>query len=40
VGGREEASYEVKDFDPITPAQRARRAAWLKGEAEPQAAAK
>jgi len=40
VGGREEASYEVKDLDPITPAQRARRAAWLKGEAEPQAAAK
>ena len=34
VGRREEASYEVKDLDQITPSQRARRAAWLKGEAE------
>jgi predicted metalloprotease with PDZ domain len=34
VGSREEVSYEAKDLDQITPAQRNRRAAWLKGEAE------
>jgi predicted metalloprotease with PDZ domain len=34
VGSREEMSYEVKDMDTITPEQRTRRAAWLKGEAE------
>ncbi|MGH9497227.1 MAG: M61 family metallopeptidase [Candidatus Sulfotelmatobacter sp.] len=34
VGARQEISYEVKDLDPVTPAQRARRAEWLKGEAE------
>jgi predicted metalloprotease with PDZ domain len=34
VGKREEISFEVKDLDTITPEQRARRAAWLKGEAE------
>ena len=34
VGSRQEISYEVKDLDQITPAQRARRAAWLRGEAE------
>ena len=34
VGSRREISYEVKDLDQITAAQRARRAAWLKGEAE------
>jgi len=34
VGSRQEISYEVKDLDKITAAQRARRAAWLKGEAE------
>ena len=34
VTGREEIVYEVKDLDQITPEQRARRAAWLKGEAE------
>jgi predicted metalloprotease with PDZ domain len=39
VGSREEVSYEVKDLDQITAAQHARRAAWLKGEAEAQAAA-
>jgi len=37
VGAREEVKYEVKDLDEVTPAQSARRAAWLKGEAqEPQ----
>ncbi len=39
VGSREEISYEVKDLDQITPAQRARRTAWLKGEAQTAASA-
>jgi predicted metalloprotease with PDZ domain len=34
VGSRQEISYEVKDLDQITAAQRARRTAWLKGEAQ------
>jgi predicted metalloprotease with PDZ domain len=34
VGSREEVSYELKDMETITPEQRTRRAAWLKGEAE------
>ncbi len=34
VASREEVSYHLEDLDPITKAQRARRAAWLKGEAE------
>jgi predicted metalloprotease with PDZ domain len=34
VGARQEISYEVKDLDPVTPEQRARRIAWLKGEAQ------
>ncbi len=29
---REEVTFELKDVDNITPQQRARRAAWLKGE--------
>ena len=37
VTGREEIVYEVKDLDQITPEQRARRAAWIKGEAQPAA---
>jgi len=39
VGGRQEISYEVKDLEQVSPEQRARRAAWLKGEAEPGAKA-
>lgn len=35
VGSRQEISYEVHDLDVVTPEQRARRAAWLKGEAQP-----
>ena len=35
VGSREEISYEVEDLEIVTPEQRARRAAWLKGEAQP-----
>jgi predicted metalloprotease with PDZ domain len=34
VGSREEISYEIKDLGTVTPEQRARRAAWLKGEAQ------
>jgi predicted metalloprotease with PDZ domain len=34
IGSRQEISYEVKDLDPISTQQRARRAAWLKGEAQ------
>jgi len=37
VTGREEIVYEVRDLDQITPEQRARRAAWIKGEAQPAA---
>src|ERR1700722_18768443 len=39
VGSRQEISYEVKNLDQVTDQQRARRAAWLKGEA-PSAEAK
>jgi len=34
VGDRQEISYEVKDLEQVTAEQRARRAAWLKGEAQ------
>ena len=34
IAGRQETSYEVKDIDQVTPEQRARRGAWLKGEAQ------
>ncbi|HME33916.1 MAG TPA: PDZ domain-containing protein [Candidatus Sulfotelmatobacter sp.] len=34
VGSRQEISYEVKDLDQVTSAQRERRIAWLKGEAQ------
>jgi C-terminal processing protease CtpA/Prc len=34
VTGRQEISFQVKDLDHITPEHRARRAVWLKGEAE------
>jgi predicted metalloprotease with PDZ domain len=34
VGSRQEISYQVKDLDQVTSEQRARRAAWLKGEAQ------
>jgi predicted metalloprotease with PDZ domain len=35
VGSRQDVSYLVKDLNPVTPEQRARRSAWLKGEAQP-----
>jgi predicted metalloprotease with PDZ domain len=34
VGGRQEVAYEVRDLDQVTIEQRARRTAWLKGEAQ------
>ena len=34
VGSRQEISYQVTNLEQVTAAQRARRAAWLKGEAE------
>ncbi len=34
VESREEISYELKDMENVTAQQRARRTAWLKGEAE------
>ncbi len=34
IGSRQEISYEVKDLDAVTPEQRARRTAWLQGEAQ------
>jgi predicted metalloprotease with PDZ domain len=34
VGSRAEVSYELKDLEKMMPEQRARRIAWLKGEAE------
>ncbi len=34
AGSREEITYELKDMENITAEQRARRAAWLKGEAQ------
>jgi len=37
IGSRQELSYVVKDLDQITSEQRTRRAAWLKGEAQPAA---
>lgn len=34
VGSRQEIYYELRDLDPVTAQQRARRVAWLKGEAQ------
>jgi predicted metalloprotease with PDZ domain len=34
VGGRQEISYQVRELDQVTAEQRARRAAWLNGEAQ------
>lgn len=34
VAGRQEVQYEVKNLDQVSSEQRARRAAWLKGEAQ------
>jgi predicted metalloprotease with PDZ domain len=34
VGSREEVEFELKDVDNITAKQKARRAAWLKGESQ------
>jgi predicted metalloprotease with PDZ domain len=34
IGSREEVEFEVKDVDNVTTQQKARRAAWLRGEAQ------
>jgi predicted metalloprotease with PDZ domain len=34
MGSHEQTSYELKDMESVTAEQRARRAAWLKGEAQ------
>ncbi len=34
LAGREEVEFELKDLDPITPQQKTRRAAWLRGESQ------
>jgi predicted metalloprotease with PDZ domain len=34
IGSRQEISYEIRDLDRVTTDQRARRTAWLKGEAQ------
>jgi len=34
VGSRQEAAYELKNMENISPDQQARRTAWLKGEAQ------
>jgi predicted metalloprotease with PDZ domain len=34
VASKDEIEYQLKNVESITPQQRARRAAWLKGEAE------
>jgi predicted metalloprotease with PDZ domain len=34
IGSRQEISYQLKDLENVTAEQRARRAMWLKGEAE------
>jgi predicted metalloprotease with PDZ domain len=37
VAARQQTSYEVTDLDQVTPEQRSHRAAWLQGEAQPEA---
>jgi predicted metalloprotease with PDZ domain len=34
VGGREQIELDLADLDKVTPQQKARRAAWLKGESQ------
>ncbi|HEY3972486.1 MAG TPA: hypothetical protein VGM18_05745 [Candidatus Sulfotelmatobacter sp.] len=37
IASRQEISYAVKDLNQVSPVQGARRAAWLKGEAQSEA---
>ena len=39
VSGRQEVQYEIRDLDQVSAEQHARRAAWLKGEAQNDSAA-
>jgi hypothetical protein len=34
MGSREDITYDLKDMESISAEQQARRAAWLKGEAQ------
>src|SRR6202451_573213 len=40
VGSRTQVSYEIVNLENVTAMQRARRAAWLKGEAQSESASK
>ncbi len=40
VSSRQELSYYVKDLDHVTAEQHSRRAAWLRGEAQPSSGAR
>jgi predicted metalloprotease with PDZ domain len=40
AGSRQEITFQLKDVDDLTGEQRARRAAWLKGEAQTAGAAR
>ncbi len=35
IGSREEVEFDLKDVENVTAQQKARRAAWLRGESEP-----
>ena len=35
LGTRQEIELELASLDKVTPEQKARRAAWLRGEAQP-----
>jgi predicted metalloprotease with PDZ domain len=40
AGSGQETTFQLKDVDTLTAEQRARRAAWLKGEAQTAGAAR
>jgi predicted metalloprotease with PDZ domain len=40
AGSHQEITFQLRDVDNLTAEQRARRAAWLKGEAQPAGAAR
>jgi len=35
LGSRQEVEFQIRDVDNVTPQQKARRVAWLKGESQP-----
>jgi hypothetical protein len=38
LGSRSEVEFHLRDVENITPQQKARRAAWLKGESQQEGA--